>query len=139
MAGLVRIDFSGAIQGFPGPAILACRIVKLKQFGQRPAILVLAIGRIEELHQVFQELDGRHALIRNFRHQRDEFTPPARFAFVLLQLVSQGHGAADIRNIEINADKRGDLIYLQRIAFQQLPRIRLRFRRTPGSHQRPCI
>ena len=44
MAGLVRIDFSGAIQGFPGPAILACCIVELKQFGQRPAILVLAIG-----------------------------------------------------------------------------------------------
>ena len=135
VAALVGIDFGGAVETVAGLEEVAGGVVELEEPEQGVAIVVLAVGGVEQADHVLQELGAGGAFLDRLLHQADELAAAPGLVLVLLQLAGQGQGLVLTVAVEKAADHAHDLVDLLGIVLEELPDVGLGLLGAAGGDQ----
>ena len=96
----VGIHFCGSIQTIARFQVITGGIVKLEQLAQRVAIVVLAIGGIEQRHHVFQKLGIGRMLVDDLLQHPHKIAIASRFVFQVAGLAGDFERPAAVASVQ---------------------------------------
>src|ERR1700739_3577523 len=105
MSRLVGIDFCRAIEALGCFSELPRAAIKVEQFEQRGAVIVLTIGRVVKFAEKLQNLRRSPMRRRDVFHDRDELPALSAAPLELFQLARQRHGGIILLTLQQTADE----------------------------------